>query len=120
MNVFVEELEFECVVQVCDMIIEIEVFFEWCKLFLECVEDVDIYGVYVVGGYVVIIVLVMCGGQVFDWCEFFWEGVGNVVLVWFLGEVLLQIYDCILFVLKEIYLLLLVDDDDVFEEWFLD
>ncbi len=117
MLVAAEELDFERAAQLRDTLAEVEMTAQRRKLSSVDGEDVDIYGVQVVGGHAAVVALVMRNGQVLDRRELFWEAVGEVSADRLLSEVLPQIYDRTTFIPKEIHLPMPIEGDEALEQW---
>ncbi len=117
MLVAAEELNFERAAQLRDTLAEVEMTAQRRKLSSVDGEDVDIYGVQVVGGHAAVVALVMRNGQVLDRRELFWEAVGEVSADRLLSEVLPQIYERTTFIPKEIHLPMPIEGDEALEQW---
>ena len=110
-------LEFEEAARLRDLLAEVEEIGQRRKLSSVRGEDVDIFGVHVVGGNASVTILVMRGGQVLDRRELFWEGRDAVEPAQLLSEVLPQIYDHTTFIPKEIHLPTPIDGEEALVEW---
>ena len=112
-----KRLRYEEAARCRDMIAEIEAISQRRKLGSTRGEDVDIFGVYSVGGDAAIVILVMRGGQVLDRRELFWEGARKVTPQAVLSEMLPQIYDRTAFVPKEVHLPMPIEGAEALETW---
>ncbi|MCG8458875.1 MAG: excinuclease ABC subunit UvrC, partial [Holophagales bacterium] len=114
-----ETLDFEEAARLRDLSAEVEEISQRRKLSSVRGEDVDIYGLYVLGGSASLTVLVMRGGQILDRRELFWEGRPDDELEpeALLSEVLPQIYDVTTFIPKEIHLPMPIEGEEALVEW---
>ncbi|MEL7060758.1 MAG: excinuclease ABC subunit UvrC [Acidobacteriota bacterium] len=110
-------LEFEEAARLRDLIAEVEEISQRRKISSVRGEDVDIFGLYALGGNVALTVLVMRGGQILDRRELFWEGRDEVDPAALLSEVLPQIYDVTTFIPKEIHLPMPVEGEEALVAW---
>ena len=114
-----EELDFEEAARLRDLLAEVEHISQRRKISSVRGEDVDIYGLYSLGGSVSLTVLVMRGGQILDRRELFWEGrpEDEVEASALLSEVLPQIYDVTTFIPKEVHLPAPIEGEEALIEW---
>ncbi|MEO1085735.1 MAG: excinuclease ABC subunit UvrC, partial [Acidobacteriota bacterium] len=114
-----EALDFEEAARLRDLLGEVEDISQRRKISSVRGEDVDIYGLYSLGGSVSLTVLVMRGGQILDRRELFWEGrpEDEVEASVLLSEVLPQIYDATTFIPKEIHLPAPIEGEEALIEW---
>ncbi|MEM8930909.1 MAG: excinuclease ABC subunit UvrC, partial [Acidobacteriota bacterium] len=114
-----EDLDFEDAARLRDLVAEVDDISQRRKVSSVRGEDVDIYGVFALGGSAALVVLVMRGGQIMDRRELFWEGrpEDDVEPTNLLAEVLPQIYDVTTFIPKEIHLPAPVEGEDALLEW---
>ncbi|MDP9120764.1 MAG: excinuclease ABC subunit UvrC, partial [Acidobacteriota bacterium] len=112
-----EMTEYERAAQLRDTLAEVEAIGQRRKLSSVGGEDLDVYGVHVLGGNAAVVVLVMRGGQVLDRRELFWEAVGEIAPEALLSEILPQIYDRTTFIPKEIHLPVPIEGEEALLDW---
>lgn len=114
-----EALDFEEAARLRDLLSEVEDISQRRKISSVRGEDVDIYGLFALGGSVSLTILVMRGGQILDRRELFWEGrpEDELEASALLSEVLPQIYDVTIFIPKEIHLPAPIEGEEALIEW---
>ncbi|MEM9553756.1 MAG: excinuclease ABC subunit UvrC [Acidobacteriota bacterium] len=112
-----DALEFEEAARLRDLIAEVDEIGQRRKVSSIRGEDVDIFGLYALGGNAALTVLVMRGGQILDRRELFWEGRDAVDPATLLSEVVPQIYDVTTFIPKEVHLPLPIEGEEPLVEW---
>lgn len=115
-----DELEFEEAARIRDLIRDVKSLGEKRKLSSTQGDDVDVFGVVVVGGKAALSILVMRGGQILDRRDLFWEQEEDLGARSLLSEILPQLYDRTTFVPKEIHLPVEIEGGEALEAWLAD